>query len=206
MARIEPEHYRLADGRLFTVRTAEPADARAWLDLRDRVLADAPYLATSTADPAHAEDRIVARLTEALDSTNALELLGSIDGRLVADIGFHPGSRRKLRHHGTLGMSVAPDERGHGVGTALLLTIMTWAVRHPEIEKIALGVYPENTPARRLYERFGFVEEGRTLRFFKNLDGTYSDDISMAVYVKPGIAPPGFRTWGADFTPPAWRR
>ena len=52
-----------------------------------------------------------------------------------------------------------------------------------------------NVKARALYQRLGFREEGRSPRHFKFGPGSYVDDIQMAMYVKPGIAPVGFLTW-----------
>ena len=54
-------------------------------------------------------------------------------------------------------MGLLPEHRGHGIGTALLRDIVERA------ERIGLPVvlHVESfNPARRLYERFGFVDDG----------------------------------------------
>ncbi len=118
------------------------------------------------------------------------------DGMLLGALAFHGGNRRKVRHHGHFGLSVHADWRGKGVGSALITTVLDWGAGHEEIEKVCLGVFETNVGARRLYERLGFVQESRTPMHFKLGPGRYVDDLWMVIYVKPGIAPQGFRTWG----------
>lgn len=63
---------------------------------------------------------------------------------------------------------VHPDHRRHGVGLRLLLAVAELAME-VGAARLTLEVRPSNAPARRLYERFGFVEAGRRPRY-------YSDD------------------------------
>jgi ribosomal protein S18 acetylase RimI-like enzyme len=53
-------------------------------------------------------------------------------------------------------IAVAPDRRGRGVGEALLRALLA-AAREDGFEALSLSVAHTNTPARRLYERCGFV-------------------------------------------------
>lgn len=54
-----------------------------------------------------------------------------------------------------LATAVLPDQRGRGVGTAMMRSLIALAARTHE--KITLSVRVEN-PARRFYARLGFVE------------------------------------------------
>ena len=58
-----------------------------------------------------------------------------------------------------LGLMVAADQRGRGIGRALLSAAVDWA-REIGVTKLELHVFPWNEPAIRLYERFGFEREG----------------------------------------------
>lgn len=53
---------------------------------------------------------------------------------------------------------VAPDRRGGGLGQRLLAMVRDEAARDWEAGFLRLAVYADNTGARRLYERLGFVE------------------------------------------------
>ncbi|HET7182769.1 MAG TPA: GNAT family N-acetyltransferase [Candidatus Limnocylindrales bacterium] len=69
------------------------------------------------------------------------------------------GNARVARLEVNLGIAVAPDWRGRGVGTALLRAGEAWA-REQGAERMSLWVDGFNTGARRLYERMGYTAWG----------------------------------------------
>jgi L-phenylalanine/L-methionine N-acetyltransferase len=106
-------------------------------------------------------------------------LLGAfLDGRLVGNGGLHRFDGRR-RHAAMLGMGVADDLTGRGLGTALLLALLDSADCWLDIHRIELTVHVQNEPAVRLYERHGFEREG-VLRDWAFRDGRYVDAIAMA--------------------------
>ena len=50
-----------------------------------------------------------------------------------------------------------PNERGKGYGVHLLHTLLAWA-REKGASHAYLAVMDDNAPARRLYDKWGFVE------------------------------------------------
>ncbi|SER08770.1 GNAT family N-acetyltransferase [Lentzea albida] len=54
-------------------------------------------------------------------------------------------------------MWVRPSHRGRGLGEGLLKAVLEWAVEEGW-KVVRLRVWVDNLPARRLYERLGFVE------------------------------------------------
>lgn len=85
---------------------------------------------------------------------------------------------RKLAHQCEFGIIVCDKQRGKGVGTLLLSSIMSLAKETFKIELLHLQVYSEN-PAIRLYERLGFKEFGRQDKWIRELDGSYTGRIFM---------------------------
>ena len=81
-------------------------------------------------------------------------------GRVVGHVYVQREQHPVTRHVATLGIAVAADRRGRGIGTALMAEAFRWA-RSVGVEKLVLSVYPHNDAAIALYRRFGFVEEGR---------------------------------------------
>jgi RimJ/RimL family protein N-acetyltransferase len=53
-------------------------------------------------------------------------------------------------------------------------------VRRRRLHKISLTVLAENHAARRLYEKVGFVEEGRLREVFRR-DGQWLDKVTMGL-------------------------
>ncbi len=81
---------------------------------------------------------------------------------------------------GEIGMMVAADWRGRGVGTALVAAAVEWA-RARGLHKLALSVFPHNDVAIALYRKFGFVEEGRLVQHVRRADGELWDLIEMGL-------------------------
>ena len=107
-----------------------------------------------------------------------------LDGTLVAVAGaeliglIHV--ERSRFGSGEIGMLVARDWRGHGVGSALLAAAIGWA-RERELHKLCLSVFPHNARGIALYRRFGFVEEGRRVKQIRRASGELWDTIEMGL-------------------------
>jgi RimJ/RimL family protein N-acetyltransferase len=107
-----------------------------------------------------------------------------LDGTLVAVAGpeiiglLHVDASRF--GFGEIGMAVAREWRGRGVGGALLAAAVDWARAHG-LHKLTLGVFPHNERAIGLYRRFGFVEEGRRVQQIRRTSGELWDTIEMGL-------------------------
>ena len=65
------------------------------------------------------------------------------------------------KHIGVLGISIAKNFRGEGVGKILMNLVEEEAKKKlPDLKMITLGVYSPNTVARDMYKKIGFVEYG----------------------------------------------
>jgi ribosomal protein S18 acetylase RimI-like enzyme len=106
------------------------------------------------------------------------------DGHLVGTVGFAIQQGPKKAHKGTLwGMYVRPHARRSGVGRILVSEVLRVARQH--VELIQLSVVRENDPARRLYERVGFLEFGMEPKALK-LGERYYDEAHMSLdFVRP---------------------
>ena len=163
-----------------TVRRATPADARALVAHLKALAAEpginiplAPDEITLTTD----DERDI--IEDFAESPRAILLVAIGEGAMVGELSLKAISpRRAVQHVAALGMSVRADWRGRGVGAALLTEAIAWA-ETVGILRIELYVYARNTPAIRLYERFGFELEGRRRKFIREGE-TYLDDLVMA--------------------------
>ncbi|MEU4402326.1 GNAT family N-acetyltransferase [Micromonospora orduensis] len=127
---------------------------------------------TATPPPPQADEERVVRLTDA--DRPAMEALVDEafpsttsrpgDPRVVDWYGIRAGDRLVAcgadRSQGEIGflagLTVAPDQRGRGLGAALTAG-MTRALL-TRYDTVGLGVYPSNVGAVRLYRRLGFTD------------------------------------------------
>jgi RimJ/RimL family protein N-acetyltransferase len=81
---------------------------------------------------------------------------------------------------GEIGMFVARDWRGRGVGSALVVASIEWA-RERGLHKLSLSVFPHNEAAISLYRKYGFEEEGRRRKQLRRSNGELWDLIDMGL-------------------------
>ena len=92
------------------------------------------------------------------------------DGLLCGYVGLDRETRVKCRHKATLiGMYVAPEQAGHGIGRGLVDALLAHA-RELGLELVVLTVTEGNSRAAQLYERCGFRSFGIEPRAIK-VDG-----------------------------------
>ena len=103
-------------------------------------------------------------------------LVAVADGELVGSLDVHV-SRFGF---GEIGMAVAPEWRGRGVGSALLGAAIEWS-RERGLHKLSLSVFPHNTAAIGLYRKFGFVDEGRRVKHYRRASGELWDALEMGL-------------------------
>lgn len=164
----------------MTVREATPDDAEELVAYVHRLDAEpgsmlprAPGEFLMTAGD---ERRLLA---EYAASDNSLYLVAEEEGRIVGGLNCTGGGRLASRHCADFGVSVAPEWRGRGVGTALLGRLVEWAGASDVIRRVELEVYAHNAPAIHLYRKFGFAEEGRRRSAYFQHEG-FIDAILMA--------------------------
>jgi RimJ/RimL family protein N-acetyltransferase len=154
-----------ADG--ISVRPAEDGDRRLLALLLAAVAEEGDGIA---AEPPVDVDRLATSWK--VDGT----LVALSDGVIVGEVNIDPS----WMGFGEIGMMVAADWRGRGVGTSLVAAAVEWARAHG-LHKLALSVFPHNDAAIALYRKFGFVEEGRLVRHVRRADGELWDLIEMGL-------------------------
>jgi RimJ/RimL family protein N-acetyltransferase len=164
---------------MISVREATPADAVALL-AHLKALAAEPEsnIPLSPDEIMTTLEQEKALLADIAASPRAIMLVAEADGEIVGELSLKAISpRRAVMHVATLGMSVKQAWRGKGVGRELLTAAIEWAPS-ADIKRIELYVYARNARAIALYERFGFVLEGRRRGFIREGD-VYLDDLVM---------------------------
>jgi putative acetyltransferase len=140
------------------VRRAEPRDADALVELgRDVGAEPEGWLITTGGWRTSGEERRYLKALRRWD--HAAVFVAEADGRVVGRLSIARDQHPASPHVADLGLMVAADLRGRGIGRRLLDAAVEWA-RTARVTKLELHVFPWNEPAIRLYERFGFEREG----------------------------------------------
>jgi len=170
---------KMSGADVIRIRPATPDDAAA-MCRAERETSRTPGLLISTEAELSEQDfrTKIAWLTEA-----GIYVIAEIDGAAVGHASLEPLPLQAMSHVFSLTVVVHPGYTGRGIGSALMAHMVAWAEGNPLAEKIELRVREGNAVARRLYARFGFVEEGRFEKRIKLKDGAYLADMSMARFL-----------------------
>jgi RimJ/RimL family protein N-acetyltransferase len=106
-------------------------------------------------------------------------LITQIDGKIVGSCEITRDPYDVSRHVGTLGIGLAKNVRGVGIGTNLIKETIQEAKKKLDIELVKLYVFDSNNIAKNLYEEIGFSEIGRIPNGVYH-NKKYKDDIIMA--------------------------
>jgi len=138
------------------IRRLAPADASSYRTLRLRALREHPDAFTSSWE----EDRDQP-LEAAAARLAAHAFWGAYQGaELYGFVGLEREQRPKNRHKATVvGMYVAPEVGGQGVGRALMLALLEHA-RGAGLASLVLTVTDGNGAAQHLYQSVGFRSFG----------------------------------------------
>lgn len=164
------------------IRPMRPADVEPALDVLAAVAAERRWVGTEPGfDRDARREAWLAGLSD--DSVRTLVAEEAVGARLLGHGSVH------LARYGVagLGMALAADARGRGVG-GLLLDGLVDASRALGAHKVDLQVWPHNEPAIRLYLSRGFVVEGRIRAHYRRSDGELWDAILMGLLLDPDAA------------------
>jgi ribosomal protein S18 acetylase RimI-like enzyme len=150
------------------IRRLAATDAPAYRALRLRSLREHPEAFTTSAE--ELERQPLADSEKRLAAAD-MKWWGAFEGgHLAGYVGLDRETRAKSRHKATLvGMYVAPEFAGRGIGRALVDALLAEA-KADGLESIVLTVTEGNAKAAQLYERCGFRSFGVEPRAIK-VDG-----------------------------------
>lgn len=168
------------EGRLETardpsnvsVRRSTVTDARGFSRCLDAVARERRWLAFLEAPPLEEVESFLRQ--------HAPIQFVAVDGdEIVGWCDVTPNRREGFRHSGILGMGLLARFRGRGLGRELLRETIA-AAHAAGLTRIELEVLASNEAAVSLYERSGFVCEGRK-RVARILDDRVEDILCMAL-------------------------
>lgn len=155
---IGTKKYTGKNGKDFVIRLACADDFKESIETYTEVAREKIYLNTEEPTPDILE---VWSERWKHNGTNMLFCVAQSEGKLTGGLVLTPYSRSpKTVHVLNLGMWLIKENRGQGMGSALMDYALEWASQEHGIRKIVLGVWNTNLRAIALYNKFGFHIEG----------------------------------------------
>jgi ribosomal protein S18 acetylase RimI-like enzyme len=167
----------MGSGPQVQIRTARESDAVSACEAVNAVAAEKWYLATVDGFSVEQTRTFLKRVVD-----GALpQVLAVVGDEVVGFCDVIPNTAKGFTHVGRLGMGVRSEWRRQGIGRRMLDACLSLA-RKTGVEKVELEVFSDNVAAMRLYDSFGFSQEGRKVRGRK-LDDRYQDVTLMALWL-----------------------
>lgn len=152
---------------------------------------DAPILCAAEQSIARTPGRLISRpeelrpeafssLIKKLSNGAGVYLVAEENGGCIGHALLNPMELISLAHVYRLTIVVHPGHSGKGIGTTLMEALCEWALNSGRVHKVELLVRATNERALSLYNKFGFVEEGRFQDRIRLPDGTYIDEVALA--------------------------
>ncbi|MDQ3982998.1 MAG: GNAT family N-acetyltransferase [Actinomycetota bacterium] len=154
------------------VRPAEVSDVDRLLDLYESVAAEGKFIAGEL--PVDRPRRRTSWVALIEGDSPGRSFLADAGGAFVGMASVTGVSPLEL------GMMVAAEWRGKGVGTKLLEACIEYG-RSSGAHKICLEVWPHNEAALSLYEKHGFEREGYLRKQWRRRNGELWDSVMMGL-------------------------
>ena len=176
----------LKDGRSCILRNGAEQDGPAAQQLFLRTHAQSDWLLT------YPEENILTAQQEAqflkakTESRREIELIAEIDGQAVGLAGIESvGTKEKIKHRATFGISIDRDFWGLGIGRAMTEACIACAAK-AGYAQLELEAVAENKRAVALYQSVGFVEYGRNPRGFRSRLTGWQELVLMRLELNEG--------------------
>ena len=169
------------------LRIAGPSDAVALMKLKQRLDEETSFMLLEPDERDTSIQALARHLEEVSQSENSVVIVAGRHGDLAGYVELAGGRFRRNRSTTHVVIGVLAEASGKGVGTGLLEEAKRWAAARG-LHRIELNVMAHNHRAIALYERVGFVHEGRRVDCLL-IDGKFLDELSMAMILPGSLSP-----------------
>lgn len=115
MGKIKAIACNLKNGTTVNIRTARESDAEAYLDLGKAIMSEEIYSLAQADELSFTVEQERDWLRSKIENENHLVIVAEVDNKVVGQLDFSNGHRRRISHTGEFGMGVHKDFRGLGV-------------------------------------------------------------------------------------------
>lgn len=160
----------------YNIRLLKTSDVPEYLALTRYIDAETSFLGSSPNDPKPSMVQVIGLIK----AQRQVIFIAENEQGLVGHLGafWRRGKGERLQHCMNIGLGVAREFWGKGIGNALFEAIEHWA-KEQQIKRLELEVMVHNKAAIALYKKRGFEIEG-TKRNSIKIDDQYIDEYLMA--------------------------
>ena len=163
------------EGKLATIRPMELSDVKKFVYyLNDEKIKD--YLSLVFPINQFLEEEWIRKNSI---SHNSLHFAVDVEGVLIGSVGLI--SIDWIARSAEFGIAIYdPNYWNRGIGTEVTQLMLKYAFEYLNLNRVWLQVFENNQRAIRVYEKCGFIQEGR-MRQARYLKGQYLDVIIMGI-------------------------
>jgi RimJ/RimL family protein N-acetyltransferase len=169
------------------LRIAGPDDAAALMKLKQRLDEETSFLLLEPGERDISTQALARHLDEVSRSGNSVVIVADRHEELAGYVELAGEKFRRNRCTTHVIIDVLAEASGKGVGTRLLEEARRWAAARG-LHRIELNVMARNHKAIALYERAGFIREGRRVDCLL-IDGKFLDELYMAMILPGSLSP-----------------
>ncbi|OSB11560.1 GNAT family N-acetyltransferase [Paraclostridium bifermentans] len=173
---------KLKNGKTAILRSPIKEDAQAMIDYLNIIGGESDFITFGKNEfsmSVEAEQDYIERINSMDNSKNVLII---IEDEIVGIASITSVQKERMKHNGTLGISIRKKYWGIGLGSEIMAYLIDWAKSNKITKKINLLVREDNIRGVKLYEKFGFEKEG-LLKKDICVNGVYYNTIAMGLYI-----------------------
>ncbi|MQP82463.1 GNAT family N-acetyltransferase [Streptococcus mitis] len=161
------------------IREAEPGDVAELVTFLNRVSLETDFTSLDRNGILMTDTEMELFLDKQAHSENQITLLALLNDEIAGLVNITADQRKRVRHIGDLFIVIGKKYWNNGLGSLLLEEIVEWAQASGILRRLQLTVQTRNLAAVHLYQKYGFVIEGRQERGAYIEEGGFIDVYQM---------------------------
>ena len=157
------------------IREAEPKDAAELVAFLNRVSLETDFTSLDGDGILLTSEEMEIFLNKQASSDNQITLLAFLNDKIAGIVNITADHRKRVRHIGDLFIVIGKRYWNNGLGSLLLEEAIEWAQASGILRRLQLTVQTRNQAAVHLYQKYGFVIEGRQERGAYIEEGDFID-------------------------------
>ena len=157
------------------IREAEAEDAAELVAFLNRVSLETDFTSLDGEGILLTDTEMELFLDKQAHSENQITLLALLNDEIAGLVNVTADQRKRVRHIGDLFIVIGKKYWNNGLGSFLLEEVVEWAQASDILRRLQLTVQTRNQAAVHLYQKYGFVIEGRQERGAYREEGKFID-------------------------------